>query len=156
MITKYYTTTQAYKKALKNNYLCNFIKYEKKIFAPLLISILCLTSCLSQENPPEIITPDQSKFNTLTIVDGIDIPWGMDFISENELLVTEKKGVLYRVSSGKKTEVSGLPDVYQRGQGGLMDVALHPDFKSNKTIYLTTGVHLEGEEGGNTALYARN
>ena len=126
---------------------------KKKIFAPLLISILCLTSCISQENPPEIQTPDQSKYTTETIVDGIEIPWGMDFINDNELLVTEKKGILYRVSNGKKTEVSGLPDVYQRGQGGLMDVALHPDFKRNKTIYLTTGVHLKGENGGNTALY---
>ena len=77
----------------------------------------------------------------------------MDFISENEILVTEKKGIIYRVSNGKKTEVSGLPEIYQRGQGGLMDVALHPDFKSNKIIYFTTGVHLEGEKGGNTALY---
>ena len=126
---------------------------KKNFFAPLLISILCLASCISQENPPEIKTPEQSKYTTETIVDGIEIPWGMDFINENELLVTEKKGILYRVSNGKKTEVSGLPEVYQRGQGGLMDVALHPDFKSNKTIYLTTGVHLEGEKGGNTALY---
>jgi glucose/arabinose dehydrogenase len=126
---------------------------KKKKFPLLLISIFSLFSCISQENPPEIIIPDQSKFNTVTIVEGIDIPWGMDFISENEFLVTEKKGVLYRVLNGKKTEVSGLPEIYKRGQGGLMDVALHPDFKSNKIIYLTTGVHLEGEEGGNTALY---
>ena len=126
---------------------------KKNFFAPLLISIFSLTSCISQENPPEIKTPDQSKFTTETIVEGIDIPWGMDFISENEILVTEKKGILYRVSNGKKTEVSGLPEIYLRGQGGLMDVALHPDFKTNKIIYFTTGVHLEGEKGGNTALY---
>ncbi|MGB2165151.1 MAG: PQQ-dependent sugar dehydrogenase, partial [Flavobacteriaceae bacterium] len=119
----------------------------------MLISIFSLTSCISQENPPEVKTPDQSEFTTETVVEGIDIPWGMDFISENEILVTEKKGILYRVSNGKKTEVSGLPEIYQRGQGGLMDVALHPDFKSNKIIYFTTGVHLEGEKGGNTALY---
>ena len=126
---------------------------KKNFFAQLLISIFSLTSCISQENPPEVKTPDQSEFTTETVVEGIDIPWGMDFISENEILVTEKKGILYRVSNGKKTEVSGLPEIYQRGQGGLMDVALHPDFKSNKIIYFTTGVHLEGEKGGNTALY---
>ena len=65
---------------------------KKKKFPLLLISIFSLFSCISQENPPEIIIPDQSKFNTVTIVEGIDIPWGMDFISENEFLVTEKKG----------------------------------------------------------------
>ena len=126
---------------------------KKNFFTTLLISIFSLTSCISQENPPEVKTPDQSEFTTETVVEGIDIPWGMDFISENEILVTEKKGILYRVSNGKKTEVSGLPEIYQRGQGGLMDVALHPDFKTNKIIYFTTGVHLEGEKGGNTALY---
>lgn len=126
---------------------------KKNFFTTLLISIFSLTSCISQENPPEVKTPDQSEFTTETVVEGIDIPWGMDFISENEILVTEKKGILYRVSNGKKTEVSGLPEIYQRGQGGLMDIALHPNFKSNKIIYFTTGVHLEGEKGGNTALY---
>jgi len=55
----------------------------KKKFSPLLyLGVFYLTSCISQENPPLIETPDQSKFSTLTIVDGIDVPWGMDFISE--------------------------------------------------------------------------
>ena len=86
MISKYYTTTQAYKQSDgKNNYLCKFIKYDKKLFAPSLIGILCMTSCISQENPPKVETPDQSKYTTESIVDGIDIPWGMDFISENEI-----------------------------------------------------------------------
>ena len=75
---------------------------KKNFFAPLLISILCLTSCISQENPPEIKTPDQSKYTTETIVDGIEIPWGMDFINENELLVTEKKGFFTEFLMEKK------------------------------------------------------
>ena len=125
----------------------------KNFFAPLFIGVFCVISCISQENPPEVKTPDQSKFSTETIVDGLEIPWGMDFISENEILVTEKKGILYRISNGEKAEVSGLPEIYQRGQGGLLDVALHPDFKNNKVIYFTAAVHLEGDTGGNTALY---
>ena len=71
----------------------------KNFFAPSFIGIFCIISCISQENPPKVETPDQSKFTTESIVDGIDIPWGMDFISENEILVTEKKGILYRVSN---------------------------------------------------------
>ena len=125
----------------------------KNFFKPLLIGVFFITSCISQENPPKVKTPNQTKFTTETIVDGLEIPWGMDFIGENEILVTEKKGVLYRVSNGEKTEVSGLPEIYQRGQGGLLDVALHPDFKDNKIIYFTAGVRLEGDAGGNTALY---
>ncbi len=122
-------------------------------FLILINSIFYITSCISQENPPLIETPDQSKYTTELIVDGIDIPWGMDFINEEELLVTDKKGTLYHVLRGVKTEVSGLPKVYVRGQGGLLDVALHPNFKSNGIIYLAISVNIEGDEGGNTALY---
>ena len=118
------------------------------------ISVLFNNSCISQENPPLIETPDQTRYTTELIVDGIDIPWGMDFIDETEFLVTDKKGILYYVKNGVKTEVSGLPKVYVRGQGGLLDVALHPNFKSNKKVYLAISVNLEGDEGGNTAIYS--
>ena len=118
------------------------------------ISVLFNNSCISQENPPLIETPDQTRYATELIVDGIDIPWGMDFIDETEFLVTDKKGILYHVKNGVKTEVSGLPKVYVRGQGGLLDVALHPNFKSNKIVYLAISVNLEGDEGGNTAIYS--
>jgi len=64
---------------------------REKFLKSLMIGVFSLTSCISQENPPEVKTPDQTKFTTETVVDGIDIPWGMDFISENEILVTEKK-----------------------------------------------------------------
>ena len=122
-------------------------------FLILTTSIFYVTSCISQENPPIIETPDQSKYATELIIDGIDIPWGMDFINEEELLVTDKKGALYHVLNGTKTEVSGLPKIYVRGQGGLLDIALHPNFKSNGIVYLAISVNIEGDEGGNTALY---
>lgn len=125
----------------------------KNFSALIYLGIFYLTSCISQENPPEIKTPNQSNYSTETIVDGIEIPWGMDFISKNELLVTEKKGILYHVLNGKKIKVLGLPEIYKRGQGGLLDVALHPDFKNNAIIYFTASTGLEGDTGGNTALY---
>ena len=123
------------------------------LYLTLAALVISFSSCISQENPPLIETPDQTKYGTETIVDGIEVPWGMTFISEKELLVTEKKGVLYRVSNGNKTEVGGLPEIYKRGQGGLLDVAVHPDFKSNNLIYMTLSSHIEADKGGNTALY---
>ena len=108
----------------------------------------------AQENAPKIETPETQNYEYETVVAGISIPWGMAFLSEDELLVTEKAGTLYHVKNGKKEVVNGLPEVYVRGQGGLMDVALHPDFKNNKTIYLTIGSSLGGGGGGNTALYS--
>ena len=123
------------------------------IFFITTITVFFTNSCISQENPPLVSTPDQSKFSTKLIVDGIESPWGMDFISENDFLVTEKKGVLYRVVNGVKNQISGLPRIYVRGQGGLLDVAIHPDFKSNGIIYFTAAINVEGDSGGNTGLY---
>lgn len=126
---------------------------KSNLYLTLAVLVISFSSCISQENPPLIETPEQTKYGTETIVDGIEVPWGMTFLSEKELLVTEKKGVLYRVSNGNKTEVGGLPEIYKRGQGGLLDVAVHPDFKSNNLIYMTLSSHIEGDKGGNTALY---
>lgn len=108
----------------------------------------------AQDNPPMIETPTETNYSYEVVVEGIDIPWGMAIINSNELLVTEKSGTLYYVKDGQKTAVKGLPDIYVRGQGGLLDVALHPNFSKNNVIYMTMGISAgENEEGGNTALY---
>ncbi|MFZ1201411.1 MAG: PQQ-dependent sugar dehydrogenase [Desulfobacterales bacterium] len=67
-----------------------------------------------------------------------DEPWAMAFLPDGALLVTEKKGVLWHVTSdGSKTEVQGLWKVAYGGQGGLGDVVLHPDFERNSWVYLS-------------------
>ena len=111
-------------------------------------------SC-AQDNPPFIESPSEINYSYETVVDGIDIPWGMAFISESDFLATEISGTLYRVVNGKKIVVEGLPELYVRGQGGLLDVALHPDYINNNIIYMTISSNTEGDsEGGNTALYS--
>jgi glucose/arabinose dehydrogenase len=126
----------------------------KKNILTLLISFFVLQVGCAQENTPIIETPETTNYTYEIVVDGVDIPWGMTFISSNELLVTEKSGILYHIKEGVKSEVSGLPEIYVRGQGGLLDVALHPDFSKNKIIYMTLGANTKGDnKGGNTALY---
>ena len=67
-----------------------------------------------------------------------DEPWAMAFLPGDRMLVTEKKGRLLIVDfAGNKTSVGGLPDVGYGGQGGLGDVALHPDFSSNGMVYIS-------------------
>ncbi len=67
-----------------------------------------------------------------------DEPWAMAFLPDGRLLVTEKPGRLLLVASdGASTPITGVPEVAHGGQGGLGDVILHPDFKSNATIYLS-------------------
>jgi len=121
-----------------------------------LIALFFITQLgCAQDNPPYIETPEQIDYSFEVVVDGIDIPWGMAFINFEEMLVTEKSGILYHVKNGKKTEITGLPPIYVRGQGGLLDVALHPNFSENNTLYMTLSANTEGdEEGGNTSLYS--
>lgn len=89
-----------------------------------------------------------------TVADGINNPWGMAFLPDGSLLVTEKSGILYHVKNGVKTEVKNVPAVYNRGQGGLMDIELHPDYAKNGWIYMSySSMEGEGEAGGaNTAI----
>ena len=94
---------------------------------------------------------DNTSYTTELVVDGIDIPWGIDFLPDESMLVTEKSGTLYHIINGKKTAIKNVPAVYNRGQGGLLDIQVHPDFKNN-FIFITYASE-EGEgKGGNTAL----
>ena len=123
---------------------------------PFLICVFSLLSfgCDAQENGPKIQSPSTIDYTYEIVTDSIDIPWGLTFLNENELLVTEKSGILYRVVDGIKTEVQGLPPVYVRGQGGLLDIAIAPNYKETGIIYFTTSSPLGEEKGGHTALYS--
>jgi len=66
-------------------------------------------------------------------------PWAMAFLPDGRLLVTERGGALklYSIEAAQIVDVTGVPEVEYRGQGGLGDVALHPDFASNGLVYLS-------------------
>jgi glucose/arabinose dehydrogenase len=92
-------------------------------------------------------------FDVVTVAEGLEHPWGLDFLPDGRLLVTEKPGRLRVVGTdGKLSEpVTGLPAVDARGQGGLLDVVLDPGFAKNGLIYWS---YAEPREGGvnNTAV----
>lgn len=74
------------------------------------------------------------------LLNGFDHPWGMDFIDQHRVLVTERTGQLWLVDIKEKAKVNiqGLPkNIGVQGQGGLLDVAIHPDFKQNQFVYLS-------------------
>ena len=110
-------------------------------------------SCAQSENPPKIEIGDESSIYLQKIVDGIDIPWGLSFTSNNSFLVTDKKGIMYHVLEGKKTIVNGVPEIILSRQGGLLDVAVDSNFNLNNKIYFTASV-TESGTGSNTALYS--
>jgi glucose/arabinose dehydrogenase len=92
-------------------------------------------------------------FAVTTVAEGLQNPWGMAFLPSGKILVTEKPGRLRVVSPDGtlSAPVTGLPDVDARGQGGLLDVALGPDFASTQLIYWS---YAEPRDGGtnNTAV----
>ena len=95
---------------------------------------------------------ENSNYTQETVVPGLQIAWGMAFLPDGSMLITEKSGELIHFVNGQKQQVQGLPEIYVRGQGGLLDVVLHPDFESNGWIYFSYASP-EGEgEGGHTAL----
>jgi glucose/arabinose dehydrogenase len=93
-------------------------------------------------------------FDVVTVAEGLQFPWGMTFLPDGRMLVTEKPGRLRIVTAdGKLSEpVSGLPPVAARGQGGLLGVTLDPDFANNRLIYWSFS---EPQEGGNNTAVAR-
>ena len=87
------------------------------------------------------------------VASGLDTPWGMEFLPDGQMLVTELPGDLVVVSpDGTVSEpIEGTPPVFAQGQGGLMDVGLHPDFEENRLVYLSFAEPGEGATAG-TAL----
>lgn len=85
--------------------------------------------------------------------DGLERPWGIDFLPDGRALVTEKPGRLRIMArdGSLSPPLAGTPKVFAQGQGGLMDVAADPDFARNRTIYLAYAEPGEGSGGGGTA-----
>ena len=99
----------------------------------LLFCVLCLF--MAQAFAEESGEP----FKVAIVTDGLEYPWGMAFLPDDRILVTERPGRLRLVVKGKldPTPVRGLPEIAATGQGGLLDVALHPEYSSNGWIYLS-------------------
>jgi glucose/arabinose dehydrogenase len=81
-----------------------------------------------------------------------NIIWSIEFFEDNSILAAVKSGKLFHYINGEKIEIGGLPEIYLRGQGGLMDIVLHPDFKENNWLYFSYASEDTGEKGGNTTI----
>lgn len=104
------------------------------------------------ENGLEIVESEEHNFMIQTVVEGLNGPWGMTFLPDGSMLITEKAGKIRIVRNGELLDetVEGVPDVYNQGQGGLLDIVLHPDYEDNGWIYISYSIPLE--DGGHTAI----
>jgi len=115
------------------------------------LTVLCACAQQKEKNNSDL-APAAEEFVVEKLVSGITIGWGMDWLPDGSMLITEKSGKLYRFKNGEKTEISNPPKVYHHGQGGLLDIRLHPDYRKNGWIYLTYASDEGPGNGGNTAV----
>ncbi len=112
-----------------------------------------------EQNIGDRQTSEVQNFRIESVADGFDSPWAMAFLPGGDLLVTDRSGSLNLIADGKRqsSPVGGVPEVRASGQGGLLDLELHPDFSApgNGWIYLSyASPKQRGEKGrgANTAL----
>jgi len=99
-----------------------------------------------------VIDTETGKIKVETLAGGLDHPWGMAFLPDGRMLVTERVGRLriMAVDGTLSEPLAGVPKVFAVGQGGLLDVALDPKFRENKLVYISYAE--PGMEGAGTAV----
>ncbi len=97
------------------------------------------------------------RFDLDTLTSDIGSPWGLAFLPDGGMLITEKSGTLYHLTADRQLQtVSGVPAVLDKGQGGLLDVLLHPDFANNQVVYLSySAFKREGDDTVSTTAITR-
>lgn len=92
-------------------------------------------------------TSEGMKFKVETLTDTNGVIWGFDFLPNGDVLLSQREGklLLFDMRTGESAPITGLPSVAARGQGGLLDVRVHPDFKNNGWIYLSYSEPVEGK-----------
>jgi len=120
---------------------------EKPAFASLIIGVLAFvpTSVLSESYDSE-----RHRFEARVLTSGLEHPWSLAFLPDGRRLVTERPGRLRLISKEGRLDpqpISGLPRIAAVGQGGLLDVVLHPDYERNGWIYLSYVAEKDGNYG---------
>ncbi len=107
-------------------------------FCAAVVALACV-SALAGIAVAQTISSEKQDFRLVTVAEGLEHPWGLAFLPDGGLLVTERPGRLRVIRDGRldPAPAAGLPDISDGGQGGLLDVALHPDFARNGLIYLS-------------------
>ncbi|TPG76279.1 PQQ-dependent sugar dehydrogenase [Pseudomonas arsenicoxydans] len=123
---------------------------RKTLLATLCASAL-ITSALVFAEPVQNLQSEQGTLEVTTVTKGLEHPWSLAFLPDRKgMLVTERPGNLRVVSvDGKHSDpIDGVPKVWAKGQGGLLDVVLSPDFRQDRTVYLS---YAEGGGAGDKA-----
>ena len=127
-----YSAITAVQKLLNTNLII-----FSKIFLLFLLSSLIKASDI-QNWDDSVEKTKKETFRVETFIEGFDIPWGMVFLPNKNLIVSDRNGSLWLVDYKEKSknQIRGVPNVRYKGQGGLLDVEIHPEFINNNYIYI--------------------
>lgn len=135
------------------------IIFSKPLYCVVVVlSFLLLPEANAQTRPQEqiqspVIQSEKQAFRVATLTRGLENPWSIAFLPDGRMLVTERSGrmrILDKYFNLDPTPIEGLPEIIARGQGGLFDVVLHPDYPNNGWIYWA--YNAPGTGGWGTAL----
>ena len=104
------------------------------------------------EEPNNSILKTELNYEMELVFEDENIIWGIEFLSYNSILASIKSGSIIHYKDGIKKDIKGVPEVYLRGQGGLLDLELHPNFNKNRLVYLSYAYMKNRDDGGNTAI----
>ena len=115
------------------------VKHQQNITRFLMHVLLCLGMALSLSVSAQVVQPSSIKLQVTELNNSLQSPWGLAFLPDGRMLVTERKGTLKLLyANGQMLAlIQGVPEVNSEGQGGLLDVVLDPAFAVNQRIYLT-------------------
>ena len=115
---------------------------------------LLLSAAIPEDSGAQIHRSTLHDYRVVPVASGLQNPWGIAFLPGGDILVTEKPGRLRIIREGRllPDAVPGVPEVLAQGQGGLLDVQPHPDFATNRLIYITYSKPYTDLEGARTVL----
>ena len=116
-----------------------YLRLTKQLKYLLLLGLLIITLTSVSGHSASIYESEKARFRVVSLVSGLVHPWSLAFLPDGDLLITERPGRLRVVRLGHLLEVpiAGVPVVAAVGQGGLLDVVLHPDFATNRLLCLS-------------------
>lgn len=123
-------------------------------FTRLFAAAVLLCAITLSEAADLVIASEEHAFRVVIVTRGLEYPWGLAFLPDGRRLVTERPGRLRLVAADGALDprpIEGLPPIAVHGQGGLLDVALHPQFTENGLVYLSYAARGEGGVGTEVA-----
>ena len=124
------------------------MRYQPSLFL-LYFSLIVLYSCKMPEGPVTLSgdVAEAEGWASEIILEGLEHPWALEWLPNGWMLITERPGrmKIFNEESGQLDDVSGLPQIYSDGQGGLLDLLVHPDFERNSLIYFTFALGTEDQ-----------